>query len=168
MMLLFRKFANRSGLTFDKDTDTYQCTSEELQEFANMVIQESLDSIRKTIKQSIPYDHHSALLRIAIEKYNTGEFNSRNESKVDTFMQTTEPSIQMAFIDGMETAAIEMFEHFEYLEDDTWENDSDQDDEEDDWDEDDDDGLSLDEINEIWGVDFSDPDLDVDDIAGDR
>jgi hypothetical protein len=28
--------------------------------------------------------------------------------------------------------------------------------------------LSPEEIKDIWGVDFGDPDLDVDDIAGDR
>ena len=33
---------------------------------------------------------------------------------------------------------------------------------------DDDKGLSLEEINEVWGVDFSDPNLDVNDIPGAR
>ena len=98
MKLLFRKFAKLANLKHKKKADTYKCTAEELETFAELVIQECLSVAAKSVA-----------------------------------------------------------EHFIYQDDDEGE----------DYDE----SSSYSEINEIkeiWGVDFNDPYLDLDDIPGCR
>ena len=156
MKLLFRKFAKLANLKHKKKADTYKCTAEELETFADLVIQECLDAIDLKRQRTPLYNHDNATTRIVLNNFSFYQMQ-HCEDEVSKFVDSIQPTPQVAFIDGIAVAAMSVAEHFIYQDDDK--------------DEDDDESSSdseINEIKEIWGVDFNDPYLDLDDIPGCR